>query len=95
MGESVPFYDTYVPEGEELDKKKQDVFIDLNAMKGLTNNIDTCILKELNEELNKKIEKFNYSYLSEFKYDGKLEEEIFKLFIFSFLNIKYVYEYTD
>ena len=22
MGESVPFYDTYVPEGEELDKKK-------------------------------------------------------------------------
>ena len=84
-------------ENEELDIKKQDVSIDLNAMKGLPNNSNTDIinLKELNKELNSKIEKFNYSYLSEFKYEGKLEDEIFKLFLFSFLNIKYIYEYSE
>ena len=84
-------------ENEELDKKIRDVSIDLNAMKDLVkiSNSETDNLKNLNRELNRKIEGFNLNYLSEFKYDGKLEEEIFKLFIFSFLNIKYIYEYTD
>ena len=66
------FIENLEKENKELDEKKQDVSKDLNAMKGLNNNIDAIDLKKLNQELNKKIQKFNYSYLSEFEFDENL-----------------------
>ena len=65
-------------------------------MKGVNKkiNVDENKMENINKELNSLIKKFNSQYLFDFKYEKEFEDEIFKLFIYSFLNMKYIYEYT-
>ena len=65
-------------------------------MKGVNKkiNVDENKMENINKELNSRIKKFNSQYLFDFIYEKEFEDEIFKLFIYSFLNMKYIYEYT-
>ena len=49
----------------------------------------------MNKELNEEIENFMKLYLFRLKIKESFEDEVFKVFIFSFFKIDYVYDYID
>lgn len=52
-------------------------------------------MKKLNDDLNNEISRFLTIFVYDFNVKGYYEEEIFKLFMFSFLKMDYIYEYTQ
>ena len=54
-----------------------------------------CIMYIMNKELNEEIENFMKLYLFRLKIKESFEDEVFKMFIFSFFKIDYVYDYID
>lgn len=54
-----------------------------------------CIMYIMNKELNEEIKNFMKLYLFRLKIKESFEDEVFKVFIYSFFKIDYVYDYID
>ena len=87
------YYSLY-KENFELEKKISYIKKDLEEIKGKIDNI-TIDMKKLNDDLNNEISRFLTLFVYDFNVKGYYEEEIFKLFMFSFLKMDYIYEYTQ
>ena len=74
---------------DKLIQLKKDL---IDIKKGDISENDMYIM---NKELNEEIENFMKLYLFRLKIKESFEDEVFKMFIFSFFKIDYVYDYID
>lgn len=80
-------------ESKEIHEKICSIEMDLRCMNEVTDK-SKIDMKKINDELNNEIEKYNHQFVFGSNYEGTFEDEIFRLFIYSFFKIEYNYEFT-